>query len=74
MDWREWGEERDTVLKRESWRGWERREKKYLNNKIQSYGNSVNMHGYCINFGNAQCYRRTDLGRFWVKICKMIYF
>lgn len=40
--------------------------KKYLNNKIQSYSNHVNMHNhsFCINFGNAQCYRRTSGGRF----------
>ena len=33
-------------------------------NKIESYSNRVNIHGYCSNIVYAQYYRWTDVGKF----------
>ena len=33
-------------------------------NKIESYSNRVNMHGYCSNIVYVQYYRWTDVGKF----------
>ena len=42
--------------------------------KIESYSNCVNMYRYCSNFGNEQWFRRTDVGAFLGKMCKIIPF
>ena len=48
------------------WQGWKMREKKRLT-RIESYSNCV----YCIY---TWCYRPTNVGSFWVKMCKTYCF
>ena len=43
-------------------------------NKIESYSNRGNMHGYCSNIVYVQYYRWTDVGKFWAKMCKIVHF
>ena len=51
---RESGRERKNQGQIES-RGWERREKIYLKNKMESYNNHTYLHSYCNIFVYAQC-------------------
>ena len=72
-------EERKRVSQRESQgqrerKEWERREKIYLNNEIESYNNRVNIHGYRSIFAYAQYYRLTNVGCFLAKMCKNWHF
>ena len=61
---RESGEERECV-----WR-----DKKYLNNEIESYNNCVYIHSYYSYFGYLQSFTRANAGVFYVILCKFLYF
>ena len=65
------GKERDRG--REN-KGERRKRKFWFNNQIESYSNHVNMHDYCSIFGYVWCYRLTDVGSFWTKMCKIRHF
>ena len=41
---------------------------------MKSYSNRVNIHGYCSDNGNLHKFSSIDMGHFWSKMRKIIYF
>ena len=41
---------------------------------MQSYSSRVNIYNYCSNNENLYKFSSTDVGQFWGKMCKIVYF
>lgn len=51
-----------------------RRERKYLNNEIESYSNRVYIHNYYSEIGNLPGYTRSDVCVFYAILYKFLHF
>ena len=58
----------------DSWEDRGKREQRKGENHIKANNNHACMHGYYNNFAYKQYFRKTKVGSFWVKKCKICNF